>query len=117
MIVLFCGSQGWFDIEPIMADMRTLDPDSTIVVHGGAPGADLLADKAARLCKIHVAEVRALWGAFTRDTAGKWRNNAMMLLKPDDAYCYSMDTPGTSSMIGLLIQGRVPLHVRRPDGR
>lgn len=53
MKVLVCGPRVWLDQKPIEAVLRKL-PRGTIIVHGGARGADIIAGFAARLLGFEV---------------------------------------------------------------
>lgn len=98
-IALFCGSRKWTDRERIRRDLESL-PEDSVVIEGGAPGADRIARLEARKLGIHVATVDALWDFYGRP-AGYRRNEAMARLRPDFAYAYPLDGPGTQQMIGI----------------
>jgi hypothetical protein len=97
VVALFCGSRDWSDRESIRAEVKALAPGS-IVIEGGAPGADRIAREEARSLGIHVATVAALWGSFGR-SAGPRRNEAMLRLRPDIVHAYPLGGPGTAHMI------------------
>lgn len=107
---LFCGSRHWTDAAAIAADVDALPPDS-IVIHGGAPGADTLAAQAAQARGLHVARVDALWRRYGR-SAGPRRNRAMLLLHPDVVYAYPQGGPGTAGMMALARERGIPVLVR-----
>ena len=113
MIALFFGSRNWTDRERIAVDIADLPADA-IVVSGGAPGADTLADVEAQKRGLHVATVRAQWERFGR-AAGPRRNAAMLLLRPDIAYGYDLGGRGTADMARRLLEAGVP--VVMVDGR
>jgi YspA, cpYpsA-related SLOG family len=99
-VVLFSGSRKWTDRDRIRRDLEGLPPDS-VIIEGGAPGADRIAGFEARRLGIHVAEVAALWDHHDR-SAGYRRNEAMARLRPDLLYAYPLgDSPGTRHMIGI----------------
>lgn len=79
--VLICGSRDWQDLGAIFNRVAGLGPKD-IVIHGGAVGADRLAEQAARQLGHHTAEVRPLWDHFGK-RAGHIRNAAMLDLQPD----------------------------------
>lgn len=82
MNVLICGGRNFSDESIIATVIRALSPDD-IVIHGGAKGADLLADSFARASGIHTARVDALWGIHGPG-AGPIRNGIMLTrLNPD----------------------------------
>ena len=86
--------------------------DITILIHGGARGADLLADQWAKSNGIHRASVEALWDNFGK-SAGYKRNSAMLLLNPE--YCVAFKGGrGTEMMVSLCEKKGIP--VWRPYG-
>jgi YspA, cpYpsA-related SLOG family len=97
VIALFCGSREWSDRQSIRADLRSL-PQGSVVVEGGARGADRIARDEARSLGIHVATVPALWRRFGR-SAGPRRNQAMLRLRPDVVHAYPLGGRGTAHMI------------------
>lgn len=97
MIVLVCGSRRWYDFNTIKLRLELL-PEDTIIVHGGADGADSLAEKAAGQLGLHTAIVRPRWERYER-RAGHIRNAAMLRLKPDRVIAFSLGTGGTQGTI------------------
>lgn len=80
MIVVVCGSRGWTDRDAINRRVAALPPGS-IVIQGGATGADIMARHAAALANLHWAEMPAMWR--NGNGAGHARNRAMLDLRPD----------------------------------
>lgn len=109
-VALFCGSREWSDRERIRRDLESL-PGGSVVIEGGARGADRIAREEARALGLHVATVPALWDHYGR-SAGYRRNEAMARLEPDFAYAYPLGGPGTANMIELAESACVP--VREP---
>lgn len=112
VIALFCGSRDWTDREKIRRDLRSL-PEGSIVVEGGAKGADRIAREEARELGIHVATVYALWDFYGR-TGGRRRNDAMLLLQPEIVFAYPLGGPGTAHMIELAEDASIPVVTRTP---
>jgi hypothetical protein len=110
VIALFCGSREWTDRERIRRDLESL-PEGSVVIEGGARGADRIAREEAKALGIHVATVPALWDHYGRP-AGYRRNEAMLRLQPDLVYAYPLDGPGTANMIRAAEEACVP--VREP---
>lgn len=110
MIALFCGSRDWPDREAIRADIEAL-PDDTIVVEGGARGADRIAREEAGKRGLHVATVNAYWTRRGK-AAGMERNAAMLLLRPDVVYAYPLGGPGTWGMVNLAERAGIQVHLR-----
>lgn len=81
MIVVVCGSRSWTSVGLVEHRLRDFAPD-TVIVHGGAKGADSIAGAAATRRGLHTAVVRPLWSTFG-NRAGHVRNTAMLSLRPD----------------------------------
>jgi YspA, cpYpsA-related SLOG family len=96
-IAIFAGSREWTDRGLIRCDLKTLTEDS-LVIEGGARGADRIAREEAQRMGLHVVTVPALWDFYGRG-AGYRRNEAMVRLQPDCLYAYSLGTAGTAHMI------------------
>lgn len=99
----------------IEADIRSLGVGS-LVLHGGAPGADTLADFYARQYayqrELHIARVDALWHAFG-NRAGPLRNNAMArMVRPAYAFGYPTGGPGSRGMLEILAREQIPNTIR-----
>jgi hypothetical protein len=110
VIALFCGSRHWTDREEI-ADTIAMLPDATIVVEGGAPGADKIAREEAIKRGLHTATVRAHWGRLGA-AAGPARNAAMLLLKPDVVFAFPFDdSRGTWGMVQLARDAGIEVRV------
>jgi hypothetical protein len=110
IVALFCGSREWSDREQIRRDLESL-PEGSVVIEGGARGADQIAREEAEALGLHVATVRALWDFYGR-SAGYRRNEAMARLQPDVAYAYPLGGPGTAQMIEIAESECIP--VREP---
>lgn len=116
MVVLICGSRDWDDYAPIRQRVADLPP-GTVIVQGGAPGADRLAKRAAQEHGFHCAEVQPMWklGKY----AGMWRNRAMLNLKPDLVIAFkrrehsrgTQDTIDEARRRGIPVEVYVPLAV------
>lgn len=80
MKILFCGNRHWPNYNSILSIVRRLiiryGPE-IIIIEGGAPGADLLARKAAAECGIQYKEFPANWAKHGRK-AGPIRNQQML---------------------------------------
>lgn len=96
-LVLVCGSRDWADREAIRERLHRLPSDS-IVIAGGARGADRDAAKVAAELGFHVAEVRPQWNRYG-GAAGRRRNLVMLRLKPDRVIAFSLGTHGTQHTI------------------
>lgn len=84
MRALVCGGRGFSDMKAVseILDRVTAHSIRNIIIHGGAKGADSLAEAWAKEEGIHTAVVTARWGTYGKK-AGYLRNSAMSLLLPD----------------------------------
>ena len=97
MILLVCGGRNYRDYHALDSAIKGLPQQPSMIIQGGAPGADQLAKQWAKKNSIHCAEVPAMWNEFG-NKAGPLRNKAMLLLKPD--MCLAMPGgTGTDNMI------------------
>lgn len=89
--ILICGSRTWENPAPIeyVIDRDLLNgrrkssrKEDLLVITGGAPGVDTLAEQACKKLGIHVARVDALWDTYGR-SAGPRRNGVMLSLDPE----------------------------------
>ena len=118
-VVLFCGSRDCTEAshgQMIRGDIFGLTRGS-IVLHGGARGADMLADfwgrRQAYERELHVVRVDALWKSYG-NSAGPRRNRAMLMLRPTFAFAYPTGGPGTADMLELLREHGIDHIVREP---
>lgn len=80
-IVLVCGGRDYTDRATVRARLTQL-PEDSIVIQGGAPGADRLAyEVAEKSWHLHTATVKAKWVKYGK-RSGPLRNAAMLKLKP-----------------------------------
>jgi YspA, cpYpsA-related SLOG family len=98
-VVLFCGSREWTNAAAIRSDLESL-PEGSIVIEGGARGADAIARREAASLGLHVATMRAQWDHYGK-SAGYRRNEAMARLQPSFVYAYPLGGAGTEHMIRI----------------
>lgn len=99
MITLVCGGRAYYEIRQIETALNMLPTEPSMIIHGGAKGADLLATLWATRKGIHSAEIKALWDWHNK-SAGYKRNIAMLLLRPE--YCVAFPGgKGTKMMVSL----------------
>jgi hypothetical protein len=108
-VVLVCGSREWEDADAIRERLRKLPKDS-VVIAGGARGADKLAAEIAAELGYHVAVCMAQWDRYG-GAAGRRRNHAMLQLRPTLVIAYTLGTPGTQHTIAITQQKGIPLEV------
>ena len=81
MKVVICGARDWDDEEMIRARMKKLPGDSVIIT-GGASGADTIADAIAKKFMFSRIVCNANWERYGR-AAGPIRNREMLEMGPD----------------------------------
>lgn len=98
---LVCGGRDYHEQAAVFTDLDGFAEDfpPSIVIHGGAVGADALAGEWAFQRGIHVAEVRPNWQKYGK-RAGYLRNMAMLVLQPEIVICFP-GGKGTAMMAEL----------------
>jgi len=76
MIILACGDRNWTDFLAIYTTLQQYQNKATLIVHGGARGADTLAGEAAEALYLPIKVFRANWDAHGK-AAGPIRNIEM----------------------------------------
>ena len=98
MKILVTGSRKWTDYDFIKTRLAELPPD-TVIIEGGANGADILAGTAAVSLGLRRIVVRASWDRWGK-AAGAIRNRTMLDLKPDLVLAFRIaESPGTTDCI------------------
>ncbi len=106
MRLLVCGGRTYDDAKAVYRSLDTLNPD--VVIHGGANGADTLADNWAEDNGKEIEVFEADWDRHGR-AAGPIRNQAMLDEGRPDAVLAFPGGPGTEDMIARA--KRAGLHV------
>lgn len=113
MRVLVCGDRNWDDVELIYDRLEELPPRS-IVIHGAARGADILAGGVAFRLQFGVESYPADWERYGR-SAGPIRNAQMLREgQPDLVIAFHADlehSKGTKHMVGIARKAGVPVEV------
>lgn len=120
--VLICGDRKWDNIESIYNELLTFDPTTTIIIHGYADGADLIAHVLATEMGFEVDPTPAHWNhKFDRwieifgscspncremcgRPAGAIRNKVMLDKVPDIVIAFHHDlfkSKGTLNMVNI----------------
>lgn len=89
MRLIVCGGRGYSDEATVFAALDHVHAKRRIslVIQGGAPGADALAKRWAAERGVECIEVRADWTAHGR-TAGPIRNGKMLGMRPDGVVAF-----------------------------
>jgi hypothetical protein len=113
VIVLVCGSRNWTDVLAIRDCIDAL-AIGTIVIEGGAEGADANARHFAVQRGLFVADMRCWprhWQMFG-GSAGHKRNHAMLDLRPDLVIAFQRDgSAGTQGTIHEARRRGIPVEV------
>lgn len=113
--ILICGSRTWEDALAVREVIARL-PDGTVVIHGAAPGADSVADQAARDRGLPRKAYPADWKAYG-DAAGPIRNARMLAEgRPDRVIAFRMpgESRGTDDMVRQARAAGIPVEVIGP---
>ena len=107
MVILVTGSRKFTDYDSVYRQLAIRMP--SLVIHGGAAGADSLAGKAASALGIPVRVFPAQWRSFGR-RAGFLRNSAMVSSGPDLVLAFfSGHSPGTSHCVSCARDAGIPV--------
>lgn len=107
MRILSCGSRDFTDELSVYYAFKDL-PEDTVVVHGGARGADYLTDQICKGFGYTVLSMKAEWDSLGRE-AGPQRNRAMLdKFGPIDiVYAFPGDR-GTEDMVMVAAEHGIP---------
>jgi len=112
MKLVVAGSRGFDDYGLLKETLDSLDlPPDTIIISGGAPGADRLGARYGYARGFMVVEMPAAWRAdgHYNPRAGLERNKEMAQYG-DALVAFNMGTPGTSHMVRTMRRLGKPVH-------
>lgn len=114
MRVIVCGSRGWTDRE-LIADRLADLPGESVVMHGAARGADLIASQEALKLGLLVEEYPAEWDRYGK-RAGAVRNEEMAALGADLCLAFwDGRSSGTAHMMEMAAKYGIPVDVVHRD--
>jgi hypothetical protein len=110
--ILVCGSRDWTDKDAIVDVLHDYAHANVIVLHGGARGADRLADEVAfRIYGFGVEEFPADWKKHGK-RAGLLRNLRMLDAHPDKVIAFQRNgSRGTQHTIDEARRRGIPVEV------
>ncbi len=110
MTILITGSREWTNGRRIVERLLQ-EPDGTVIIEGGAMGADSFAAHAAMALGFKRIEVRADWGKYGK-SAGPIRNRQMLDMKPDLvlAFCKNRSR-GTMDCVNEALARKIPVEL------
>lgn len=108
--VLVCGDRRWTDAAAVERVLKEFPP-GTVVVHGGARGADTIAARIAARLGFEVLAFPARWDVYDR-AAGPIRNSQMLAQGPDLVVAFHADlaaSRGTKDMVCKARRAGIPV--------
>lgn len=96
MIAIVCGGRDYNNLPKVAEVLEKLWPE--YIIHGGAKGADMIADLVCKQLGIHTLRADALWDAHKKG-AGPRRNQFMLDLGLADTLIAFPGGRGTADMI------------------
>lgn len=116
MRILVCGGRDYIDERKVFAVLHEYKDRVTVIIHGNARGADLLASQWALVNRIHEEAypiTKADWERFGRG-AGPRRNKQMLVEGNPDLVIAFKGGNGTENMITQSIKANVTV-IRIPE--
>lgn len=114
MILLVTGDRHWTNRKKIAEQIYKRRKKIQLLIHGGAAGADLIADEYARVLGIQTAEFDANW-TFYKRAAGPIRNrNMVKFIKPDLVLAFHKNlkkSKGTADMVSVARKMKIKVKV------
>jgi hypothetical protein len=111
MKVLVCGSRDWRESRRIAVRLSLLPPD-TLVLHGAARGADLVADGACMALGLRVHAFPPDYRRWPKKVAPLKRNLAMLDEQPDLVIAFQRNgSRGTQHTIDEARRRGIPVEV------
>ena len=98
MRVLVCGGRHYKDKKRLFSELESLNPKPTLIIQGGATGADKIAKSWAKSKSIEVAEINPDWDKYGK-RAGPIRNQDMINKHKPDLCIAFKGGRGTADMI------------------
>ena len=113
-VILITGDRNWTDREKIHKVLTEFDPATTILIEGGARGADRLGREEGEKLGFHVLTMKADWKRYGK-AAGPIRNREMYNKgHPDLVLAFHSNlalSSGTKDMINVAIEGGTPFRL------
>lgn len=111
MIVLVCGGRDFSDSEKVASVLGSLSPRPTLLIHGGASGADELAQwwcDAISSPPVPTKVFKADWGRWGK-SAGPKRNQLMLESSAPDLVVAFPGGRGTADMVRRATLAKIPV--------
>lgn len=108
-VLMVTGSRTWKSRAVILAALDKRDPKEYVVVHGGAKGADSIADEVARQIGFEVQVYPADWAKYGRG-AGFVRNAQMASVADECLAFWDGESRGTAHARNTCMELGVPVY-------
>lgn len=110
MKVIVCGGRSFDDYERLERELDALHARHrfSIVIHGGARGADSFAEQWAKSRHVDIEKVPALWRVHGNRKAGPIRNAEMLKRAPELVIAFPGGN-GTADMVRKACAAGVPV--------
>lgn len=111
MKVLVCGGRLYGNsarVFEVLDHVHKHVPIS-LIIQGGAEGADRFAEEWAREREVNCLRVPAKWRRLGKDMAGSARNREMVLMYPDEVVAFP-GQHGTMNMVMQAVGRMIPTH-------
>ena len=120
MKVLITGDRNWTNRAVIRHVLLNTLPDNSIIVHGGARGADSIAGEIAKKWDIKVLVYPAQWDSYGT-SAGPIRNRQMLKENPDIKLVLAFhnninESKGTKDMCSIADKQGIPVRLYDKTG-
>ena len=106
VVLLVCGGRDYTNRKVVFDALDQWNVE--LLIHGGATGADALADQWAKEREVNTLRVPAKWKKIGGKQAGPIRNKEMAAMKPDVLVAFPGGT-GTANMIAVATEKRIPV--------
>lgn len=110
MRTIIAGSRGCKDPQVLRQAILRVPWPISVVISGGAPGADLLGEAWAREAGLPLEVYPAPWGKMGK-AAGRWRNTQMLQVADALVALWDGQSPGTAHMIRIATAAGKPVLV------
>ena len=103
MKIVVCGSRDWTDSEKVLNRLARLTSMHTVIITGGARGADTVAHEAAKKLAMETLVIPADWARMGK-SAGPVRNRAMLDQNPDLVIAFHHELSKSKGTIDCILE-------------
>ena len=106
--ILVCGGRDYCDMKRVVIELQKVVELNSVIIHGGARGADSLASQFAYEGNFDEQVYRAKW-AYDGKSAGPIRNSRMLKESKPDVVVAFPGGKGTSHMVKIAKDAGIPV--------